>query len=160
MKLKRDELEKTILEQYSQLRLSNLRILKKNQLETIIANKEVILPVETLIKIFAERNERADINKELNRKNFGLNAKLSSLTNWSNSELINTVKKSDLINTFRKLYGKATKDDDKMLASMNAVSIDTAHEKINQEKEKARYVIDKAEKIGGAFEKEYKSRNY
>ncbi|WP_019508226.1 hypothetical protein [Pleurocapsa sp. PCC 7319] len=151
MKLKREELEKTILEQYPLLRLSNLKALKKEQLETLIANKEIMLPVETLVKIFAERNERADVNKKLNRENFGLNAKIGSLTNWS---------KSEIINSFKRLYGKATKDDDKMLASMNAVSIDTAHEKINQEKSKARYAINKAAKIGKAFEQEYKSRNH
>ncbi|MEL6438336.1 MAG: hypothetical protein AAFQ80_03620 [Cyanobacteria bacterium J06621_8] len=158
MKPKREELEKTIIEQYPQIRLPNLKTLKKNQLETIIANQEVTLPIETLVKIFAERNERADLNLRLRRENFGLDAKLSSLTkklssltNWS---------KSELINTFKKLYGKATKDDDKMLASMNAVSITTAQEKIDQEKEKARYAINKAEKIGRAFEEEYRSRNH
>ena len=80
MKPKRDELEQTILEQYPKLRLSNLKTLKKKQLETFIANKEVVLPVENLVKIFVERNERADINKRLTRENFGLNAKLGSLT--------------------------------------------------------------------------------
>ena len=109
-----------------------------------------LLPVEMLVKIFAERNERADVNKKLNRENFGLNAKLGSLTNWS---------KSELIKTFKRLYGKATKDDDKLLASMNAVSINTAQEKIDQEKSKAYYAINKAEKIGWALKQEYKSRN-
>ena len=149
MKPQRDELEQTILDQYPQLRLSNLKTLKKKQLETFIANKEVVLPVENLVKIFVERNERADINTRLNRENFGLNAKLGSLTNWS---------KSELIKTFKRLYGKATKDDDKLLASMNAVSINTAQEKIDQEKSKARYAINKAEKIGWAFEQEYRNR--
>ncbi len=150
MKLKREELEKIILTQYPQLRPPNLRILKKKQLETLVADEEVVLPAETLVKIFTERNERADINQRLNRENFGLNAKLGSLTNWS---------KSELINTFKRLYGKATNNDDKMLASMNAVSMDTAQAKIDQEKNKAHYAINQAEKIGWAFEQEYKSRN-
>lgn len=125
--MKRDELEKQILNQHTQLKLINLRNLSKLQLENWVSKGKIVFITEQLVKIFTERNQRAEINQKLNNENFSLFAKLyslsSDLTNWS---------KSEIIHSFKTLFGKVTKADDKLLSEMGAVSKETVIEDLEK----------------------------
>ena len=76
--MKRNELEKKILEQHPELMPTNLKMLLKLHLESWVDNDEITLSSEVLLKIFSERNERAKINQRLNNENFGLRAKIDA----------------------------------------------------------------------------------
>ncbi|MGB5634418.1 MAG: hypothetical protein WBM86_16775 [Waterburya sp.] len=64
------------------------------------------------------------------------------MTNWS---------KSEIIQGFKKLFGTATKADDKLLGEIGAVSKESAREDL----EKAEKVIDDAINIAETYKKKY-----
>ncbi|AUC60566.1 hypothetical protein AA637_05060 [Cyanobacterium sp. HL-69] len=149
--IKREELEAQILERHNELRLINLKNLKKQELKNFLENDQFIISRESLLRILAERNERADINKKLNNDNFGLRAKVKSITknmtDWS---------KSEIVLQFKNIFGKVKKEDDTLLKEIGAVSTETVKEDL----EKAEKVVDDALKIAEAYRKKYgDSRN-
>lgn len=121
--MKRSDIEKKILQQHPELLQTNLKKLKKAHLESWLKDNTVTLSASILVKIFAERNERAEINLRLNRTNFGLNAKLKSLggtlTNWS---------KSEIIIAFKDVFGTVGKADDRLISEIGAVSKESVRE--------------------------------
>ena len=90
--MKRNELEKKILEQHPELLQTNLKVLLKPHLESLVDKRELTLSTEILLRIFSERNERARINQKLNNENFGLrakiNAKIKEFVNIEDSEIL------------------------------------------------------------------------
>ncbi len=144
--MKRNELEKKILEQHPELMPTNLKMLLKPHLESWVNNDEVTLSREVLLKIFSERNERARINQRLNNENFGLRAKIASLTSWS---------KSEIIQIFKSLFGVVTKADDRLLGEIGAVSKESAREDL----EKAEKIVDDAIDIAEKYRKKYGELN-
>ncbi len=144
--MKRDELEEKILNQHPQVKLINLKHLSKLQLENWVSKGEIGVTTEQLVKIFIERNQRAEINQKLNNENFSLTAKLyllsSDLTNWS---------KSEIIHGFKTLFGKVTKADDKLLREIGAVSKETAKEDLD----KAEQIIDDAKDVAEQYVNKY-----
>ena len=140
--MKRSDLEKKILEQYPELKLTNLKNLNKQHLEGWVNNNEVIIAPTILVKIFTERNQRAEINQRLNNDNFSLKAKLNSLTNWS---------KSEVIQGFKKLFGVVTKTDDLLLGEIGAVSKESAREDLD----KAEEVVDDLINIAQQYRNKY-----
>ena len=148
--MNRNEIENIIIkEKYPELRKPNLDMLLKEHLEAIIADEKVIISVERLVKIFVERNEKADKNIELNQERFGLKRKLENLTDWS---------KSELINVFKRKFGKFTEEDNAAIASIGAISIKTANRKIQEKKQEANMAIRIARQIGESFRREYENR--
>ena len=121
--MKRSDIEKKILQQHPELLQTNLKKFKKAHLESWLKDNTVTLSASILVKIFAERNERAEINLRLNRTNFGLNAKLKSLggtlTNWS---------KSEIIIAFKDVFGTVGKADDRLISEIGAVSKESVRE--------------------------------
>lgn len=140
--MKRNELEQKILEQHPELLKTNLQKLLKPHLESWVNNDEVTLSSEVLIKIFLERNERARINQRLNNENFGLKAKLGFLTNWS---------KSEILQSFKNLFGMMTKEDDAVLSEIGAVSKESAREDLG----KSEKIVDDAIDIVKKYRKKY-----
>lgn len=142
----RHEIEKQLLQQYPELRLPNLKMLSKVQLQSWLENDEINIPSSVLIKIFAERNERADVNLKLNQTNFGLNAKLKSLskdlTDWS---------KSEVVQRFKDLFGMVTKADDKLMGEIGAVS----KESVREDLERAEDIVNDAQDIANQYRKKY-----
>ncbi|AFZ46510.1 hypothetical protein Cyast_0531 [Cyanobacterium stanieri PCC 7202] len=144
--IKREDLEKEALKKYSELRLTNLRFLNKKELQAFLENDQFTISNESLLKIFVERNERADINKRLNNDNFGLRAKLKSftknMTDWS---------KSEIVQQFKSIFGRVKKEDDQLLKEIGAISTETAREDL----EKAEKVVDDAKRIADIYIKKY-----
>lgn len=141
--MKRSELEDAILHQYPDLKLVNLKHLSKPQLESWLETGEVTIPVEVLVKIFLERNQRAELNQKLNNENFGLTAKLyAKFTDWS---------KIDVIQVFKKMFGKATKADDALLGEIGAVS----KESVREDLDKAEQVMNDATQIAKQYQNKY-----
>jgi len=144
--IKREELEAQILEKYSELRLINLKNLKKQELESFLENDKFAISRESLLRILAERNERADINKKLNNDNFGLRAKVKSITrnmtDWS---------KSEIVLQFKNIFGKVKKEDDTLLKEIGAISTETVKEDL----EKSEKVVDDALRIANGYRKKY-----
>lgn len=147
--MKRNELEAQILKQYSELKLINLKNLSKSHLESWINNGEISLSVEVLVKIFAERNQRAKINQQLNNENFSLTAtihtltaKLDSLTDWS---------KSEIIHAFKTIFSKVTKADDEFLSEIGAVS----KQSVREDLDKAEKIVEDATDIAEKYRKKY-----
>lgn len=146
--IRRNELETKIIQLHPEIKLVNLKNLNKEQLEQWLQNGEVCLSQKTLIKIFSERNERANINLKLNRENFGLRATINSftkdLTNWS---------KSEILQQFKNLFGLATKADDDILGEIGAVSKESVREDLAM----AEKIIDDVKDIGIQYNNKYKS---
>ncbi|MEM8723523.1 MAG: hypothetical protein AAGE84_30285 [Cyanobacteria bacterium P01_G01_bin.39] len=121
-------------------------MLSKVQLQSWLENDEINIPSSVLIKIFAERNERADVNLKLNQTNFGLNAKLKSLskdlTDWS---------KSEVVQRFKDLFGMVTKADDKLMGEIGAVS----KESVREDLERAEDIVNDAQDIANQYRKKY-----
>jgi hypothetical protein len=144
--MKRNDIEKKILEQHPELLATNLKKLSKTHLENWLQDNEITLAVAVLVNIFAERNERAEINLKLNRTNFGLNAKLKSLggtlTNWS---------KSEIIKSFKDIFGTVTKTDDQLLGEIGAVSKESVREDLG----KAGQIVNDAQNIADQYRKKY-----
>jgi hypothetical protein len=144
--MKRNEIEKKILQQHSELLQTNLEKLSKAHLESWVQDNEITLTASVLVNIFAERNKRAEINSKLNRTNFGLNAKLKSLgvtlTNWS---------KSELIKGFKDIFGTVTKTDDQLLGEIGAVSKVTVIEDLGR----AEAIITDAQDIADQYRNKY-----
>lgn len=144
--MNRNDIEKKILQQHPELLPTNLRNLSKIHLEKWLQDNEINIPVAVLVKIFTERNERAAINLKLNRTNFGLNAKLKSLggtlTNWS---------KSEIIKSFKDIFGTVTKIDDQLLGEIGAVSKESAREDL----EKAEEIVADAQDIVDQYRNKY-----
>ncbi|MCS7030475.1 MAG: DUF1068 domain-containing protein [Gloeomargarita sp. SKYG116] len=148
--VKRQTLEDRILAQWPELVHLNLQFLKKEHLEAWLVSGKVTLTVEELVAIFRERNQRAQTNLKLNRENFGLRAKLRStfaeLTNWS---------KSEIINLYKRLFGKVSKQEDDLLREIGAVSQESAREDLK----KAEVVVEEAKKIAQQYQKKYGQLN-
>jgi|GEM_PF-3543504 len=107
--MKRNELEKIILNQHPELKLTNLKNIGKPHLECWVNNNNnITLPTEVLIKIFSERNQRAEINQKLNNENFSLSVKLNSLLN----EFIN-FKESEIVKAGQWLLNALSTKDTK-----------------------------------------------
>ncbi|BAQ65501.1 hypothetical protein [Geminocystis sp. NIES-3709] len=144
--MKRNELEQAIIEKNPNLKQINLLCLSKKQLEEWVNLGQITMSSETLVKIFLERNERAEINQKLNRENFGLRAKLTSftktLTDWS---------KSELIQQFKHIFGTVKKADDVILKEIGAVS----KESVREDLEKAEEIINEAQNIAMQYQKKY-----
>ena len=145
--MKREELEAQILKKHSELRLTNLKKLNKQELQNFLENDQFILSRESLLKIFIERNERADINKKLNNDNFGLRAKVKSFT-----KNMTTWSKSEIVLQFKNLFGKVKKEDDALLKEIGAVSTETVLEDL----EKAEKISQDATRIGQQYVARYK----
>lgn len=145
--MKRKELEALIIKQHPQLMLTNLKYLKKHHLESLLQNGYLKLSFSDIEKIFLERNQKAAMNQKLNRENFGLKAKLTSLQSvkdWS---------KSDVIQTFQDVFGKVSIEDDKLLKEIGAVSIESVREHLD----KAGKIVDKATYIAKQYNRKYGS---
>ncbi|MGV2828577.1 hypothetical protein [Myxosarcina sp. GI1(2024)] len=140
--MNRQEIEKVILSRHPELLATNLKNLKKTHLESWLEHDEITISSATLVKIFLERNERAEINQRLNRENFGLVAKLGAITKWT---------KNEFIQSFKHLFGKVTKDDDKILSEIDAVSKETAREDL----EKAETVVNDSKNIAQQYRNKY-----
>ncbi len=146
----REQLVQSILNKYPQVRNVNLVFLTKEQLIALENTDKVTLTKDTLFKIFDERNQRADINARLNRDNFGLRAKLKSLavnlTDWS---------KSEIINLYKALFGRVTRNDDSLLKQIGAVSTETVVADLS----KARSIVEEAQQIVSAYKEKYSRPN-
>ncbi len=146
----REQLVQSILNKYPQVRNVNLVFLTKEQLIELENTDKVTLTKDTLFKIFDERNQRADINARLNRDNFGLRAKLKSLavnlTDWS---------KSEIINLYKALFGRVTRNDDSLLKQIGAVSTETVVADLS----KARSIVEEAQQIVSAYKEKYSRPN-
>ena len=144
--MKRSDIEKKILQQHPELLQTNLKKLKKAHLESWLKDNTVTLSASILVKIFAERNERAEINLRLNRTNFGLNAKLKSLggtlTNWS---------KSEIIIAFKDVFGTVGKADDRLISEIGAVS----KESVREDLETAEKIVNDAQDIANQYKNKY-----
>lgn len=147
--MKVEDLEKAILKKHPELIQSNFKYLLKEHLEALLNDDKVTLTRERLIKIFVERNEKAETNKRLNETNFGLNSKLKSLNNKLKS--FTDLSKSEIIQGFKKLFGKVTKDDDEILNEIGA----TSNESVREDLEKAEEVINQAQDIANKYPKKY-----
>lgn len=144
--MKRNELEQKIIQKNPNLKQINLKYLSKTQLEEWLNTGLINISCDTLVKIFLERNERAEINQKLNRENFGLRAKLTSfketLIDWS---------KSELIQQFKRIFGTVKKADDVMLQEIGAVS----KESVREDLEKAEDIINEAQNIAIQYQSKY-----
>ncbi len=140
--MNRPEIEKAILARHPELLATNLKNLKKPHLESWLEHGEITIPSEVLVKIFLERNERAAINQRLNRENFGLVAKLGAVTRWT---------KNEFIQSFRHLFGRVTKDDDRILSEIGAVSTETVREDL----ETAERIVDDVTNIAQQYRNKY-----
>lgn len=145
--MNRRDFEKKIREKYPELNSSNLKYLQKSHLEQWVNTDEIILSSSILVKIFQERNERAKINQKVNQENFGLRAKLGSITNT-----LTDWNKSEIIQQFKNLFGKVSKNDDQILGEIGAISKESAREDL----EKAQQVIEDAQDIARQLNKKYR----
>ncbi|MEN9251219.1 MAG: hypothetical protein Q6K99_09950 [Thermostichales cyanobacterium BF4_bins_65] len=144
--MRRQDLENLLLRKYPGLQKANLTHLRKEHLQQWLDRGKITLEAEILVQVFEERNQRAATNLKINRENFALRAKLKSfvgnLTDFS---------KSELIALWKKLFGRAGRQDDPILAEIGVTSNETVRETLD----KAGQVVADARLIAQKMQKKY-----
>jgi len=166
--MRKADTKKQLAERYDELNQVNFQYLSTSQMKSWLEKDSFIMDAETMVKIMLERNKFAKKNKELGsslggqrsannhlkKTNSNLSSRINQLENIlreSSKDLINW-KKSEILNLFKKKYGKVTKEDNSLLREIGATSQETSINAINIIRNSMKEKVDKLEILAKGYE--------